>query len=574
MDAMDCRGWEVRLSYPTLVLRNEVESRDFTFQLANLKVRYEDSITLIDSSGAIFLISPPSSDFAVRLAGALGQAKDDALRAIDDALQAKDDALRAIDDALRAKDDIIRELKAIVSPRVKPKPILLKAAPSSVTEMQFFNCLRTGNIAVAPHFAKFFSDLVKFSKEPHHHHQRVVAEIDQINTIIDSTNGYFTDEKMYSALLILAFSRIISSMVHQAAVYYKKATSNGYTVVTAFPDGLAVLPKLAPAIVVAVKNNLQTAIVEVTANCLNLLSTQVCNLSDQDWMNQSVYPIISLSLATNTKTPFDFQYDIRGFVPAEASEELKVIQVPLLAGNWCENKNNFISVLQALNEFNVTRQFKQPSCSSIRNIYVHEIGEKFVVYKYFGPNSVRSPIYYPQFLPTAVIETFGEMSVLKYDYIVGDHFPTNIRQIVQIIGQLAQLHQSKLCHGDIRLANIIFDRERQTAQLIDFDYTGTAGEQKYPPGYVREIPDGFRHSEATAGSVLHLVHDVYALHALLSELVFPDSRDFERIWNQFLESIRPENLSSFSESGLRISEFSDYQFTLNTHQSVHKYLYT
>jgi len=50
-----------------------------------------------------------------------------------------------------------------------------------------------------------------------------------------------------------------------------------------------------------------------------------------------------------------------------------------------------------------------------------------------------------------------------------------------------------------------------SSQLIDFDFSGQAGDKVYPAGYNRDIDDGDRHPDANARSPLHLSHDLFSL---------------------------------------------------------------
>ena len=62
-----------------------------------------------------------------------------------------------------------------------------------------------------------------------------------------------------------------------------------------------------------------------------------------------------------------------------------------------------------------------------------------------------------------------------------------------------------LCHGDVRLANIMFGKNKSS--LIDFDYCGVEGVRLYPNGYNTDLLDTRRHEEAVGGNTLSKEHD-------------------------------------------------------------------
>ena len=107
-------------------------------------------------------------------------------------------------------------------------------------------------------------------------------------------------------------------------------------------------------------------------------------------------------------------------------------------------------------------------------------------------------------------------TVMAYPKIEGTHFPSTFGQVIQVLLQLCILWKNNLCHGDVRLANMIFGEN--SSRLIDFDYCGVEGERKYPNGYNIELDDTKRHPEATPGSLLQRSHDWYSFQFILQSL--------------------------------------------------------
>lgn len=73
----------------------------------------------------------------------------------------------------------------------------------------------------------------------------------------------------------------------------------------------------------------------------------------------------------------------------------------------------------------------------------------------------------------------------------------------------------KWTHGDIRLSNIVFADAAATSRLIDFDFTGRDGTDRYPGNYAATIDDGARHKDATGKNLLQISHDLYAMGAVM-----------------------------------------------------------
>ena len=83
---------------------------------------------------------------------------------------------------------------------------------------------------------------------------------------------------------------------------------------------------------------------------------------------------------------------------------------------------------------------------------------------------------------------------------------------------LHNLHKGYV-HGDIRLANLIFDNDSIDGYLIDYDLSGRNGISTYPPGYYFNLL--VRHPDARAGNLMYQSHDQHSL-TIISDEYFKD----------------------------------------------------
>ena len=86
---------------------------------------------------------------------------------------------------------------------------------------------------------------------------------------------------------------------------------------------------------------------------------------------------------------------------------------------------------------------------------------------------------------------------------------------------LHKLHDSGIVHGDIRLANLVFDHDNSAGYLIDYDLARKAGD-RYPNGYSDEFEE--RHKNATLCRPMLKIHDRHSL-AWIVEFFYPDAKD-------------------------------------------------
>lgn len=149
--------------------------------------------------------------------------------------------------------------------------------------------------------------------------------------------------------------------------------------------------------------------------------------------------------------------------------------------------------------------------------------------------------------PTCKADEAGRFLVIRYKYIEGSHVPTSSHQFIAVITDLESLHQLNICHGDIRLANIVFTApgSASSSQLIDFDLSATVGspEAVYPAGFNARITDGARHSKALGGAAMLSEHDCHSLAALMRFFQAADQK-FEDTWRSACAAVVEGNLAA------------------------------
>ena len=128
-----------------------------------------------------------------------------------------------------------------------------------------------------------------------------------------------------------------------------------------------------------------------------------------------------------------------------------------------------------------------------------------------GVQASRNVQHNERFIPGAKVVAVGpRIEYLEYPFqqcvttITGQH-------IAKILLHLEQVHGAGICHGDIRLANMVFAEQAEHSMLIDFDMSGKVEQQRYPAGYALNLPDTKRHNEASAGATLAFEHDRFSL---------------------------------------------------------------
>ena len=131
-------------------------------------------------------------------------------------------------------------------------------------------------------------------------------------------------------------------------------------------------------------------------------------------------------------------------------------------------------------------------------------------------------------------------AIISYPFVEGDHSPSFACQFAMLVECLSDLHESNIVHGDVRLSNIVFNKEKATATLIDFDFAGMAGDKRYPEGFVtsaEDLGDGARHKNASAGQVLQPEHDWFSLGAVMA-FVEPKDDKLRKQWQDVVSQLK------------------------------------
>jgi hypothetical protein len=106
----------------------------------------------------------------------------------------------------------------------------------------------------------------------------------------------------------------------------------------------------------------------------------------------------------------------------------------------------------------------------------------------------------------------GELLVIETNFHKGRHYALSPKEFIPVVAFLQKMHEKGCVHGDIRCANIVFDK-----CLIDFDLGGRLEDAPaYPSGYASNLYDGSR-----LGRGLEPItkwHDWYALLTVMFEV--------------------------------------------------------
>jgi serine/threonine protein kinase len=74
-----------------------------------------------------------------------------------------------------------------------------------------------------------------------------------------------------------------------------------------------------------------------------------------------------------------------------------------------------------------------------------------------------------------------DLVIISYPFVTGGNTSSKCSDFAGIISQLAFSHRQSFVQGDIRMSNMIFTPDGRST-LIDFDFSGRQGLDKYPEG--------------------------------------------------------------------------------------------
>ena len=209
--------------------------------------------------------------------------------------------------------------------------------------------------------------------------------------------------------------------------------------------------------------------------------------------------------------------------------------------------------------------------------------------------ATRCPEYNLRFIPGAEEYAVSEMlklTVIRYPFIKGVHAAFCVLQCLRVVKQLYTLHSEGLCHGDVRLANIVFSESalasntdgataaasttslqapsaqptEPTANLIDFDLC--ALENSYYSGSYQQVigADGQRHKDAQAEKAIKKSHDWFALAAAFGfHRLVRCSEQQQTKWTRALQDLEDGNINSALE---HMSAIEDCQLSLPKDKKV------
>ena len=123
--------------------------------------------------------------------------------------------------------------------------------------------------------------------------------------------------------------------------------------------------------------------------------------------------------------------------------------------------------------------------------------------------------------------------------VITSQVPNRSHVFLPIIQQLRDMHNAKVCHGDIRLANFVFcHTSAKDSKLLDADQiSGRRRSKKYPSHYNTNALDARRHPKAVPGATLHYTHDWFSLSAVM-KFFEPKKDRFKDIWEEIIEAVR------------------------------------
>jgi hypothetical protein len=141
-----------------------------------------------------------------------------------------------------------------------------------------------------------------------------------------------------------------------------------------------------------------------------------------------------------------------------------------------------------------------------------------------------------------------KLQIISYDIVPGTHCPSYVGHMTQVLRKIAQLHARSIVHGDIRFSNIVFsnpivnldssdtsaEATKVVSTIIDFDYSGVAGERVYPERFNLNILDGFRHPGVLPNGFLLPEHDITAAKWMCEQYrpkVVDSNGDVSAIWS-------------------------------------------
>jgi hypothetical protein len=133
-------------------------------------------------------------------------------------------------------------------------------------------------------------------------------------------------------------------------------------------------------------------------------------------------------------------------------------------------------------------------------------------------------------------DPYDRLQILSYDAALGTHRPSVLGHFTKLLKKLLLMHSQGIVHGDLRFSNVIFSETHSdsppVSTIIDFDYSGLAGERVYPPQFNLSIDDGARHPDARPNEFLRLEHDISAVKWMCKQYQ-PRREELRSLWSSY-----------------------------------------
>ena len=196
----------------------------------------------------------------------------------------------------------------------------------------------------------------------------------------------------------------------------------------------------------------------------------------------------------------------------------------------------------------IEKRYQLPFCLALRNVAIEDMKDGFVYKSFFETDRRKANLkLIKMFVDSQAEETTlgmdkGSFIMMKYigEPILPDtEVPAS--SFVQVAQTLRRAHAEEVCHGDVRLANILLGSSGGV--LIDWDLAGKHGNHFYPSG-LEKLEDGGRHPDvnnAIDKKKIHTVklskeHDWFSMQKVM-ELFSPKCSSDRVAWKTLIEGI-------------------------------------
>ena len=273
----------------------------------------------------------------------------------------------------------------------------------------------------------------------------------------------------------------------------------------------------------------------------------------------------------------------RVYSPSLVSNKWKIAEVDIMACSMpTENLQRLMHVMVGWTEYCFKLLFAKEGRQHVSNKYLalrkhsntaidKEVGKVYKCFDYriisqrlhVTPSDRRDPVQYfnsdlrnvtMEVDWTSSVNSEDSLQIISYDLVPGVHYPSFVGHFTQVLKKLIQLHEgssSSIVHGDLRFSNIVFSEPGEdrpvVSTIIDFDYSGLAGEKAYPPRFNTSINDGFRHPDARPKELLQVSHDIAAVHWMF-EQYRPAREELRRTWSSALQDLISRDIHAAVES--------------------------